>query len=71
MKLKIVHSTENCNDSTCPTIYQDETSGSFVIQGFILAPETKAKILIPNGEDVVVVPKEFLKKFLEGFSQIV
>ena len=62
MKLKIIHATA-CEDTACPTIYQDE-QGRYVIQGFIIKDEDKAGINLPNGEDSVVVPKEFMEAFL-------
>lgn len=64
MKVKVVHATLGCEDSSCPTIYQNE-SGDFVIQGFKLKPEDKQNIDLPQGEDAVVVPKEFLQQFVE------
>ena len=63
MKLRVVHATKNCKDSTCPTIYQDE-QGRYVIQGFMSKDEDKADINLPNGEDAVGVPKEFMEAFL-------
>ena len=63
MDLRVVHATKNCKESTCPTIYQDE-QGRYVIQGFIIKDEDKTGINLPNGEDAVVVPKEFMEAFL-------
>lgn len=65
MKLQIVHSTANCHDSTCPTIYKDEETGNFVIQGFIMKAADKDNIQIPKGEDAVIVPAEFLQAFID------
>ena len=64
MQLTVVHSTVNCEDSTCPTIYIDQETGNYVLQGFILKPEDKAKMSIPSGEDAVVVPADFIQAFL-------
>ncbi|MEO0899604.1 MAG: hypothetical protein AAFY71_24555 [Bacteroidota bacterium] len=63
MKLNVIHATANCADTTCPTIYQDE-QGRYVIQGFIIKAEDKSSINLPEGEDAVVVPKEFIEAFL-------
>lgn len=63
MALKVIHSTINCAESTCPTIYQDD-QGNFVIQGFILKNEIKKSINIPEGEDAIKVPAEFIETFI-------
>ena len=65
MQLKVVHATANCNDSTCPTIYQDEQTGNFVIQGFVLKASDKKDISIPEGEDAIVVPAAFLQAYID------
>ncbi|MEM7368696.1 MAG: hypothetical protein AAF587_08820 [Bacteroidota bacterium] len=67
MKLTLIQSTLNCETSACPTIYKDE-AGNYIIQGFILKPAEKAAISIPEGEDAIRVPADFLQKFIEKMS---
>ena len=64
MKTTVIHSTKNCADSSCPTIYKDE-QGNFIIQGFILNHKDKSEISIPEGEDAIVVPADFLMEFVQ------
>lgn len=64
MLLKKVFGTPGCNESSCPTIYQNK-SGSFFIQGYIVAKDSRAGANIPEGEDLVEVPKEFLEAFIK------
>lgn len=68
MKLTVVHATHNCADSTCPTIYQNE-AGNYVIQGFKVNSESKSTLNIPKNEDLVEIPQEFLKAFVEKMKQ--
>ena len=63
MKVKIVHSTQGCEDSTCPTIYVNE-QGNYVIQGFKIKPTDKKGLNLPRGEDAVEIPADFLKAFI-------
>lgn len=64
MKLNVIHATQGCEDSSCPTVYQNET-GDYVIQGFKIKPEDKQSIALPEGEDAIVVPKDFLESFVK------
>lgn len=63
MQFTVIHSTLNCADSTCPTIYQTE-DGSYVFQGFKVEEKVKADHQVPAGEDMIQVPKEFIDAFL-------
>lgn len=63
LKLKVIHATANCANSTCPTIYKT-ADGSYVVQGFTIKPEDKAGISLPEGEDAVILPEDFVKQFL-------
>lgn len=63
MELTVIHATRNCANSSCPTIYQDK-DGNFFIQGFQLKDIAKKDIPLPEGEDVVMVPKDFLMEFV-------
>jgi len=63
LELTVIHATQGCEDTTCPTIYQSK-DGRFVIQGFKINPADKAGIEIPEGEDAVIVPQEFIEAFL-------
>ena len=64
MKLTIIHTTKNCEDVACPTIYTNE-AGNFIIQGFKMDSDQKTNmnIKIPEGEELIEVPKEFLEAF--------
>jgi len=64
MKLKKVFGTPGCDESSCPTIYENE-SGSFFIQGYIVAKVNREGTNIPDGEDLVEVPKEFLEAYIK------
>lgn len=64
MTLKKIFGTPGCDESSCPTIYQND-SGSFFIQGYIVAKDNRDGAQIPEGEDVVEVPKEFLEAFIK------
>lgn len=63
MKYQVVHETPNCNQSTCPTIYQDD-EGNYIIQGFVLNQLEKSNLAIPDGEDAIRVPAAFLSSFV-------
>lgn len=63
MKIKILH-PDTCADGSCPTIYETDRN-SFLIQGFILSKEDKEKINLPESEDVIEVPADFLASFLK------
>lgn len=64
MQFTVIHATRNCDESTCPTIYINE-AGNFVVQGFKIAQKDKAKINVPDHEDAIEVPSDFLKEFIE------
>ncbi|MDW3651002.1 MAG: hypothetical protein R8P61_28250 [Bacteroidia bacterium] len=63
MKVKIIHATLGCEDSSCPTIYQNDLE-DYLIQGFILDTKVKLALDIPEGEDAVVVPKGFMERYI-------
>ena len=63
-KFTVIHATQGCADTTCPTIYQDE-QGRYVIQGFKMDQTEKDGINLPEGEDAIVVPKDFLESFIQ------
>ena len=67
MELRVIHSTQNCDETSCPTIYKTE-AGNFVIQGFKINPEDKTKLNVPESEDLVEIPAEFLKAFIEKMA---
>lgn len=64
MQLTAVHTTANCEASSCPTIYQTE-AGNYVIQGFKVPTNTKDGLAIPESEDAIEVPAEFLRSFID------
>ena len=64
MKLKVIHATSNCAESSCPTIYQTP-EGNFIFQGFKISSSIKSDHGVPNNEDMVELPKEFVQTFLE------
>jgi len=64
MKVQVIHETANCDQSTCPTIYQDE-QGNYIIQGFTLNKQDKSELPIPEGEDVIRIPADFLLDFVQ------
>ncbi len=70
MKLQKLFETPGCNESSCPTIYQNE-SGSFFIQGYVVAQDNREGANIPEGEDLVEVPKEFLEAFIKQQTEAV
>lgn len=61
MKVKMVYGGGNgCSGGSCPTIYQDEDSGDYFVQGY----NTDA-VQTPDGESAVRLPKEFIEGFLQ------
>lgn len=64
MELTLIHSTANCDASSCPTIYQNK-DGNFVIQGFKVGSVAKSEMQIPANEDAIEIPAEFLREFIE------
>jgi hypothetical protein len=68
-QFKIVHAIgENgvgggCAGGTCPTIYETN-KGSYAVQGKKLNALEKQSLGIPEDEDVVEIPIEFLKSFI-------
>ncbi|MFA7192013.1 MAG: hypothetical protein WC089_01800 [Candidatus Paceibacterota bacterium] len=53
-----------CSGSSCPTIYES-SNGSIIVQGFKITNEERNTILIPQGEDMVVIPKSLIEKIIK------
>lgn len=64
MQLQAIHTTKNCASSTCPTIYRDE-AGRYVLQGFKVDANDKATMRIPEGEDAIILPADFMEEFIQ------
>ena len=64
MQLTPIHFTQNCDNASCPTIYKNE-KGNFVIQGFKLKSTDKDSLNLPEEEDLVEVPADFLQAFID------
>ena len=65
MKLTVIQTTPNCESSACPTIYQDE-NGNYFFQGFKVKNQVKSELGVPENEDVIELPEEFVSVFLQG-----
>lgn len=68
MKVKVIHSSQDdgglgCAGGSCPTIYETDR-GTILLQGCVLTAEDKRSLCIPQNEDVVEVPKEFIERFV-------
>ena len=63
MELTVIHATANCENSACPTIYLNE-KGNYVVQGFKLNSAQKSDLQIPEGEDLIELPAEFVQAFI-------
>jgi hypothetical protein len=52
-----------CRDGTCPTIYATDR-GTYVIQGYVVGEhETDGQLKLAEGETVVEIPGELLRRF--------
>jgi hypothetical protein len=47
-----------CSGGSCPTIYAGD-DGDLLVQGY-RTPETHRQVMIPDGEDVVRIPRAVL-----------
>lgn len=43
----------SCDDGDCPTLYQDDSTGDFVVQGYLT---DQAPAGLPRGEGVLRIP---------------
>ena len=49
----------------CPKVLQSE-DGDYIIQGYVLKSDEKKTLSAPNGEDIVRLPKEFVKEMVKA-----
>ncbi|HUY44769.1 MAG TPA: hypothetical protein VMV92_03455 [Streptosporangiaceae bacterium] len=69
MKLRWLGTDSKEGDS--PTLY-DTDEGQYVIQGFTVTdPETRAQLDIPEGEEVIRVPKTLMNHLPKGAHGLV
>lgn len=54
-----------CDDGTCPTVYQDDTTGDVVVQGYL----TDAAPALPEGEGAVRIPAPVWKHLLSQLGR--
>lgn len=50
---------QSCIGGTCPAIYETD-EGDFVVQGSSLSKDLKSAIRVPEGEEIVLIPRELL-----------
>lgn len=62
---KVVAHSDKCGGGDCPTIYTREGDDAYYVQGMNVSPEALAGLSIPNGENVVRIPKELLANLLK------
>lgn len=59
--MRVLVKGENaCGGGYCPTVYEDE-DGSIYVQGYMVEPNTKARVTLPDGEDVVRISRELFE----------
>ncbi|MGW1363505.1 hypothetical protein ACWCQP_39575 [Streptomyces chartreusis] len=63
LRLRMLGTTSD--DGKCPTLYEDETTGDIVVQGYTVTdPEDIAQLAnVLEGESFVRVPRELLTRF--------
>ena len=66
LNLELFHRviTATCGGGSCPQILIND-NGDALVQGSLLDESVKKGLNLPNGEDVVFVPKSIIQKFLK------
>lgn len=54
--MRVIRGSVTCSGGYCPTVYEDE-NGDIFVQGYV-APEARARLNIPEGEDLVRINRE-------------
>jgi len=55
---------QTCGGGRCPKILINE-NGDALVQGLSVDDATKKELNVPEGEDVVFVPKSIIQEFME------
>lgn len=56
-----------CMGGACPAIYETE-DGNYLVQGLVLSQDQKLGVVLPHGEDAVLIPKGLLREFAERYK---
>ena len=71
LKIKKVVAKYECQKcEKCPTVLALE-DGSVLVQGYKLNAEDTSFLDIPEGENVVHLPKDFIQQVKDGFKNLV
>ena len=67
MALRFLGIDPNTDGVNCPTVWLDESTGDYVLQGWrVTDPATLAEIgEIPEGETILRIPRRMTRFFLE------
>lgn len=70
--LKVIVTMSNvgsCSGSACPTIFEDDM-GNYYFQGKVVSNNEKKKLNIPKDEDIVLIPNELIKEFVNNTQNL-
>ncbi|WP_030706544.1 hypothetical protein [Streptomyces sp. NRRL F-2580] len=66
MALRMLGKDPESRDGGSPTIYLDEDTNTYLVQGFkVTDDERRALMSIPGHEDVIELPRRMVQFFLE------
>lgn len=58
----------NCIIGGCPTAYED-SNGDFILQGYELSPDQLEELKMPNGEDAIKLPRDFVQGLVDQLKE--
>lgn len=64
IKVNLDSFIQRCGGGRCPKILTNE-NGDALVQGLLVDNATKKELNVPEGEDVVFVPKEVFQEFVK------
>lgn len=67
MKLKLVARLSGCLVKLCPSIYEDEETGDFIIRGKNVS-NIESDLKIGDGESMVRIPKELIHQIVKDMK---
>jgi hypothetical protein len=69
-KFQVFLSTGGCGAAgSCPTVYQ-ASDGRFLLQGYRLSTEERSELSIPESEDVIALPAEFVVRLARQIEAV-
>ena len=70
VKLIAVVISDECGcDDSCPAIYRNPETGSYVVQGLKISPEVRAGLTLPSHEEAVELPAHIVEKLVRHLHQ--